>query len=287
MQNDTTNNEYIFIDDIQDLYSIKGATTTSWENNFSYENRPDENSIFILALVNTVIKMMVFTKSDLRNIRKICKIIKIYFGSHSVNIICDKNHTKEQILFKMINLPSIKYIIATKLDIIKYPLNNFVINDFNAYIENFDKVYQLVFQNHNNNNFNNNPNNKGNNNLNPNKSYKNNISTKMHIDNMKDINQHPAVLNDVGDNINKNFNFNNNFTNQFNNPMNIMVQNQIAFDNHMKAMNKGNQIIMNQMNINQQMMNQFIQQNNMQNKMPNVPDNSKSNSYIIISRLFI
>ena len=151
MENDPKLEEYLFIDDIRDLFSIKGATTTSWGVKFSYKNKPDENSIYIFALVDKIIKRMVFTKMDLKNIRKMYKIIKIYFGPLSVNLICNQNDNKDNILLKINNLPDLKLIITNTLNINQYPLNKFVINEWKVFNENFDEIYKLEFKDANNN----------------------------------------------------------------------------------------------------------------------------------------
>ena len=68
MENNSNIEEYLFIDDINDLFTLKQATTTSWGLKFSNNNKVDENSIYIFALVSNDFKKMVFNKNDLKMI---------------------------------------------------------------------------------------------------------------------------------------------------------------------------------------------------------------------------
>ena len=152
MKNNSNIEEYFFIDNVQDLFSIKQATTTSWGIKFSYKNLLEENSVYIFALVNDDLKKMIFNKIDLKKIKNIYQLIRIYFGNLYVNLICGQRDTKENILFKISSSPAINKLIMEKLNIIQYPLNKFIISDFNAVLQNFDKVYKLEFNNNINDN---------------------------------------------------------------------------------------------------------------------------------------
>ena len=135
----------IFLQKLLKIYSQLNSLVSSTRIiNFSYENKPDENSIYVWALFNQQLKRILFSKSDLKNFRKIFKIIKIYFGLLSVNLICNnKDDIKENVNLKINNLPNLKEIITKKLNINQYPLNKFVINEWKVFNENFDEIYKL------------------------------------------------------------------------------------------------------------------------------------------------
>ena len=273
MENDPKLEEYLFIDDIQELFSVKAATTTSWGVKFSYKNKPDENSIYIFALVDKIIKRMVFTKMDLKNIRKMYKIIKIYFGPLSVNLICNQNDNKDNILLKIHNLPDLKLIITNTLNINQYPLNKFVINEWKVYNENFDEIYKLEFRDANNNN----DNIEGNANIKP---KTNIISTKLVLHNIKYINninnQKTRVYykRDSKDDFNlkdsSRYNLNNPFSD-----MNLINRN----NNHnlMHEISNNNELNLNK-NLSEQLVKEFINRNKMQGFLNDVnPNNIKFN----------
>ena len=150
MENAQTMEEYFFTEAIEDLFAIKSACSSTRIINFSYENKPDENSIYVWALFNQQLKRILFSKSDLKNFRKIYKTIKIYFGPLSVNLICNKDDNKDNIVLKINNSPNLKEIITKKLNINQYPLNKFVINEWKVFNENFDEIYKLEFKDANN-----------------------------------------------------------------------------------------------------------------------------------------
>ena len=270
MENAPKLEEYLFIDDIQELFSVKAATTTSWGVKFSYKNKPDENSIYIFALVDKIIKRMVFTKMDLKNIRKMYKIIKIYFGPLSVNLICNQNDNKDNILLKINNLPDLKLIITNTLNINQYPLNKFVINEWKVYNENFDEIYKLEFRDANNND-----NIEGNANIKP---KTNIISTKLVLHNIKYINninnQKTKVYykRDSKDDFNLKDSSRYNLKNPFSD-MNLINRN----NNHnlMHEISNNNELNLNK-NLSEQLVKEFINRNKMQGFLNDVnPNNIK------------
>ena len=238
---------YIFIDDIQELFQIKGATTTSWLMKFTYKNPIDENSIFIITEVDKTLKTMPFNKFDLKNIRKIYQIIRIYFNNNLYeNLICSKRDNKNNILFKISNFPLLVNMVMKNLNINQNSLNNFAIIEKNLIVENFDKVYDLVLNNLNNNNNNNNFALK----FNPN-TY-NNSDTRMmiyNIDKFKDQSNTYICSNNYN-------NMNNPIINQMKN--NQMLSEQIIITNQMLLQNMK---MMNQMQNNFQFNNNLIPSN--------------------------
>ena len=289
MKNNSNIEEYFFIDNIQDLFSIKQATITSWGIKFSYKNILEENSIYIFALVNDDLKKMIFNKFDLKKIKNIYQLIRIYFGNLYVNLICSQRDTKENILFKISSSPAINKLIMEKLNIIQYPLNKFMISDVEAFLKNFDKVYKLEFNNNINDN-----------NMKPKLKPKTHIKNKssdfthMMINNSKP-NTNNIMNNKYQTSIAKNNFNNNNFNMNMNNPsfnnmnninqtkpMNIKNNqfNQMKID-QMKVLNQmliNNQILLNNINFNNQMLKQFNSQNIFQNKMQNFNMNSFQNN---------
>ena len=116
--------EYLFLEDIQDLYlySLQGDTCTRWANKFLYKGVNEEDYI-ILAVCDDNLKKIYFNKTDFKIIRKAYLVIRIYFSNDFVNLICD---------------------------------NKFIIKNFNVMVDGFDKVFKLELrQNFNDNNVNN------------------------------------------------------------------------------------------------------------------------------------
>jgi len=275
MENNLKLDEYLFIEDIQDLFSIKSATTTSWGVKFSYKNEPDENSIFIFALMNTVIKRLVFNKSDLKNIRKIYKIIKIYNGHLYVNLICNKDDNKDNILGKIIKLPNIKDIILNKLNFNQYPLNKLFINKWEVIEDNFDEIYQLEFRDPNKNDKNDNNDNKDK--VNIKQKPKTGITTGLVLENNnKYFNIKSKVIYNAN-NYKDDFNYNANLAKLLNNQ--IIDKNQINLKNNLMLMNNNSdQLIINNRNCNNPLIQQFQEQNNVMVKIPKFQNNFNPNS---------
>ena len=252
--------EYIFIDNIQDFFQFKAATTTSWAFKFSgSNNKIDENSVFIFANVSDKINRMVFNKSDLKKISKIYQLIRIY--SHNsdviyVNIICNQNYNGLDILKRIAQLPDIEKMILEKLDIKQNQLNKFTIKDFHISVDNFDKVYQLQLnQKINNNNLNKS--------LNPNTySYKNKTNKTNNIDTNLVLKSNNNSFNNT--NISSQTYIDNSYksdfmmNNRMNNQMNIQMNNQFL-NNEMKFNQmyiKNNQMMLNNINMQNQLLNQ-------------------------------
>ena len=252
--------EYIFIDNIQDFFQFKAATTTSWAFKFSgSNNKIDENSVFIFANVSDKINRMVFNKSDLKKISKIYQLIRIYsYNSDAiyVNIICNQNYNGLDILKRIAQLPDIEKMILEKLKIKQNQLNKFTINDFHISVDNFDKVYQLQLnQKINNNNLNKS--------LNPNTySYKNKTNKTNNIDTNLVLKSNNNSFNNT--NISSQTYIDNSYksdfmmNNRMNNQMNIQMNNQFL-NNEMKFNQmyiKNNQMMLNNINMQNQLLNQ-------------------------------
>ena len=274
MENDPKLEEYLFIDDIRDLFSIKGATTTSWGVKFSYKNKPDENSIYIFALVNTIIKRMVFTKLDLKNIRKMYKTIKIYFGPLSVNLICNQNDNKDNILLKINYLPDLKLIITNTLNINQYPLNKFVINEWKVFNENFDEIYKLEFKDANNND---------NNSDNAKIKQKQNtsiIKTKLVLNNFNNSNNINNQQTKVYYKINSKDDFNLNDSSRYylNNLLSDKNQRNWNNNNLMNVVNNNNELNLNKKNLSEQLVKEINERNKMQGFRNNLNQNNIKNN---------
>ena len=249
--------EYIFIDNIQDFFQFKAATTTSWAFKFSgSNNKIDENSVFIFANVSDKINRMVFNKSDLKKISKIYQLIRIYsYNSDAiyVNIICNQNYNGLDILKRIAQLPDIEKMILEKLDIKQNQLNKFTIKDFHISVDNFDKVYQLQLnQKINNNNLSKS--------LNPNTySYKNktnNIDTNLVLKSNNNSFNNTNISSQTY--IDNSYKSDYMMKNRMNNQMNIQMNNQFL-NNEMKLNQmyiKNNQMMLNNINMQNQLLNQ-------------------------------
>ena len=255
MKEDKNIERYIFIDDIQELFQIKGATTTSWLMKFTYKNPIDESSIFIITEVDKTLKIMPFNKFDLKNIRKIYQLIRIYFNNNLYeNFICKKRDNKDNILFKISNFPLLVNMIMKNLNINQNSLNNFAIIEKNLIVENFDKVYDLVLN-------------------------KNNVALKFKPKTQDILSSNDNLTRRLIDYNSNKFkdqyntyicsnNFNNNMNNPFNNQMNNnqMMNAQWLKNNQIinEQMIKNNQIMLQNMNImNQNFKNNFQFNNNL------------------------
>ena len=287
MENNSNIEEYLFIDDINDLFILKQATTTSWGLKFSNNNKVDENSIYIFALVSNDFKKMVFNKNDLKMIKKLYELIRIYFSNLYVNLICNQKDTKDKIFSKISATSALNKLITEKLNITQHQLNQFVISDFNVNVDNFDKVYKLEFGNNNNDN-----------------NIKSQMKSKTYINKqpsgftrMMINNNQPNSNNMLNNNYqtyinNKNNKFNNNNNNlnfNMNNPS-FNNMNQMKQGNSMNFMNlqqmneinqmlfRNNQMLLNNIQLNYQLMNQFNSNNKFQNNMQNFNKNSFQNN---------
>ena len=246
--------EYIFIDNIQDFFQFKAATTTSWAFKFSgSNNKIDENSVFIFANVSDKINRMVFNKSDLKKISKIYQLIRIYsYNSDAiyVNIICNQNYNGLDILKRIAQLPDIEKMILEKLNIKQNQLNKFTIKDFHISVDNFDKVYQLQLnQKINNNNLSKR--------LNPSTySYKNktnNIDTNLVLKSNNNSFNNTNISSQTY--IDNSYKSDYMMKNRMNNQMNIQMNNQFL-NNEMKFNQMYNQMMLNNINMQNQLLNQ-------------------------------
>ena len=147
LQNNPVSKEiYVFLEDIQELYKYQLATCTSWANKFVYKKGNKEGDFIIYSILNGELNKLYFTKDDMKNISKIYKLIRIYFGQKYVNIICRNNDDGNSILKQILDLPLINNLIAEKLEINKYSLNQFVINKSFAITEDLSSVFKLEFK---------------------------------------------------------------------------------------------------------------------------------------------
>ena len=279
MQNNFNIEKYIFIDNIQDLFQIKASTATSWVMRFSEKNQIDENSIYIIVDVDKNIKYLVFSKIDLKAIKKLYKLIRIYFNINYVNLICNNRDNENTILFKVQSSPIIANCVMSILNINQYSLNNFVINKKGLFIDNnFDEVYDLAIKSFNNNN-NEVPNIKAN-------TYNfgiNNNFTGMMINNNNKIKVNKPNTSIY---ITNGFNNNNNdpFMNQFQKNQiwfeQFIKNNQMLFEQHMKFMNQSFQ---NNLQINNNLFPNNISQNIVNNNIIQNNPNFQSNNNQILN----
>ena len=140
------NNKYLFLENIEELYKYQLATCTSWANKFMTGREIKQGDIIILAILNGKLNNLVFTKEDLKNIRKTYQLIRIYFAQNYVNLICDIKDNGISVLKKISDSPLINNWIIEKLDIKKYSLNQFVINNYTAITEDLMTAYKLEFK---------------------------------------------------------------------------------------------------------------------------------------------
>ena len=277
--------EYIFLDDCQDLIKLQAATTTSWANKF-IDKYTNSGSIFVLYIMENKLNKLPLIKNELKKISKIYSLIRIYFNKLHINIILSREDKQDVILEKIIKFSKIDNIIEKKLNI---NLNSkYNIKEKDLFVDNFEKVYELIEIEDNNNNF------SDNNNINP-QSY---IDFKKNVNNNKKINldinitrfdnikeYQTMIKNKSGDNNAKMLQFNN-----------IINQNKmIAFNNNPQNNEKkssSSPLLFNNMNLphlnnmgnnmQNQMNNQMnnLMNNQMNNQMQNLNRNNKQNNTI-------
>ena len=258
MQNNFNIEKYIFIDNIQDLYQIKASTLTSWEMRFSDKNQVNENSIYIIAEVDKNIKYMPFTKKDLKPIKKIYKLIRIYFNANYANFICNKNDNKDKIIIKINNSQLITNCVMAELCINQNSFINFVISKKKLFIENFDEVYNLELKPFNNSNEN----------------QKIKAKTYNTAINNNDYFTRIMVNNNNGININPNTNI------YITNGFNTSYQIHNNFNNFMAESLKNMELMNNQLILGQNMNLLMQQQINNIFFLNNMPQNSGNNNFI-------
>ena len=137
--------EYLFLENSQDLYDIYGFTCTNWANKFIYKRGINNGNIIVFALIENTLNKITFNDSDLKKIRNIYSIIKIYFGSNFVNIICSQSDNGNSILNKIGSFPIMMKWIFVKLNINPNMRNQLFISEMNAICDGFDKVYKIEF----------------------------------------------------------------------------------------------------------------------------------------------
>ena len=137
--------EYLFLENSQDLYDIYGFTCTNWANKFIYKRGINKGNIIVFALIENTLNKITFNDSDLKKIRNIYSIIKIYFGSNFVNIICSQSDNGNSILNKIGRSLIMMNWIFVKLNINPNMKNQLFISEMNAICEGFDKVYKIEF----------------------------------------------------------------------------------------------------------------------------------------------
>ena len=280
------NNKYLFLENIDELYKYQLATCTSWANKFMTGREIKQGDIIILAILNGKLNNLVFTKEDLKNIRKTYQLIRIYFGQNYVNLICDIKDNGISVLKKISDSPLINNWIIEKLDIKKYSLNQFVINNYTAITEDLMTAYKLEFKTNINDNYKN----PGNKSLKPMTYNKNTIAIVDNLNNNSNNMDKTQIIYNNSNNqfmnkFNKGQNFNNNMNqiNQhklFNQPNQFNQFNQVNqnfwHNNQIILMN--NQRQLNNMQINlQNLQMQNIQMQNMLNNNQNQFNNMKVN----------
>ena len=148
--------EYLCLENIQDLYGLQGATCTGWANKFIYKKGANEGDYIIYAVCENNLNKIYFNKTDFKIIRKAYLVIRIYFGNDFANLICDNQDNNKSILIKINSSPIMQKYILHKLNIKQYSINQFIIKDFNAMVDGFDKIFKLeLIQIFNDNNINN------------------------------------------------------------------------------------------------------------------------------------
>ena len=148
--------EYLCLENIQDLYGLQGATCTGWANKFIYKKGANEGDYIIYAVCENNLNKIYFNKIDFKIIRKAYLVIRIYFGNDFANLICDNQDNNKSILIKINSSSIMQKYILDKLNIKQYSINQFIIKDFKAVVDGFDKIFKLeLIQIFNDNNINN------------------------------------------------------------------------------------------------------------------------------------
>ena len=132
--------EYIFIDDSQDLFRLQAATTTSWANKF-IEKAANKDSILIFYILENNLNKIAVSKGELNKISKIYSLIRIYYNKLYINLIVSREDEQNTILIKVKNFSEISKKIENNL---KINFNhNYSIKEKNVIVENFEKIYEL------------------------------------------------------------------------------------------------------------------------------------------------
>ena len=132
--------EYIFIEDSQDLFGLQAATTTTWANKF-IAKAANKDSIFIFYILGNNLNKIAVSKVELNKISKIYSLIRIYYNKLYINLIVSREDDQNTILIKVKNFSEISKIIENNL---KINFNhNYSIKEKPLIVENFEKIYEL------------------------------------------------------------------------------------------------------------------------------------------------
>ena len=299
----TQKEEFLFLEDSQNLYHIYEATCTNWAKKLIYKKNNNDGDITIFVSIENNLNKISFKKTDLKNLKKIYSLIKIIFNSNYANIICTKNDDSRTLLYKIGNSPLMMNWILNKLGINPAYKNQLNISEKNISVDDFDKIYKAEF----------NQNLKDDNILNP----KTEIKTQLVVNNIekpiknttyisnnknerKDFNLNKILRNNNNninnnminmnsnqkDNINNNIMINNNNNTKNNLNKNFPNSNLNQFQNNQMFLLNNQQIMMNQMNImnlnmmNLNMMNQINNNNLFPNNLLNMNQNNLQNNNI-------
>ena len=93
--------EYLWFENIQELYTLQGATCTNWADKFLYKKGANEEEYIILAVCGDNLNKIYFSKANFKKIRKAYLVTRIYFGYNFVNLICDNKDDSKSILVKI------------------------------------------------------------------------------------------------------------------------------------------------------------------------------------------
>ena len=295
--------EYIFMDDSEDLFRLQAATTTSWANKF-IEKAANKDSILIFYILENNLNKIAVSKGELNKISKIYSLIRIYYNKLYINLIVSREDDQNTILIKVKNFSEISKKIENNL---KINFNhNYSIKEKNVCIDNFEKAYELEDK------IKNNP--LDNDELNSDSSYtfikkniNNNLIVNLNINLPKDyikqaenakmnyqsapdklskmnnLNNFQNIFNQESNsnNMKTQKNVNNNWQNNNNNHNNISINMENLMRNNL---NMPKPISQNNMpnNMNNQMQNNLnMPKHNSQNNMPNNMNNQMQNNNIL------
>ena len=271
--------EYIFIDDSQDLFRLQAATTTSWANKF-IEKAANKDSILIFYILENNLNKIAVSKGELNKISKIYSLIRIYYNKLYINLIVSREDDQNTILIKVKNFSEISKKIENNL---KINFNhNYSIKEKNVFIDNFEKAYELEDK------IKNNP--LDNDELNSDSSYtfikkniNNNFKVNLNINLPKDYFKQAenAKMNyqSAPDKLSKMNNLNNfqNIFNQESNSNNMKMQKNV--NNYLQNNNNNHNNISIMNNLMQNNLN--MPKHNSQNNMPNNMNNQMQNNNIL------
>ena len=141
----TQKEEFLFLEDSQNLYHIYEATCTNWAKKLIYKKNNNDGDITIFVSIENNLNKISFKKTDLKNLKKIYSLIKIIFNSNYANIICTKNDDSRTLLYKIGNSPLMMNWILNKLGINPAYKNQLNISEKNISFDDFDKIYKAEF----------------------------------------------------------------------------------------------------------------------------------------------